>query len=269
MSEQFHFEVDGEKLSAIVYSAVKPLGSTLLLGHGASAGQRDRFMVDYATGLAERGVLVVTYDFPFMEHGRQKPDSSDVLAACCRAAIIAARQCRPKNRLFIGGKSLGGRVATEVAAAGGDEVDDLSGIVLLGYPLHPVGKRAASRGRHLLDLQVPVFFVQGTRDVFGTPDDLRDLLGALPLDSEVHVVSGGDHSFTVPKRGPLTQSQVHAEIMDDVARWIAAVPSAAKATARPKVKATRRVRARPQPSAARAASRVREGLRSLRRSPTA
>jgi predicted alpha/beta-hydrolase family hydrolase len=269
MPERFHFDVDGEKLTAIVYPAVKPLGSTLLLGHGASAGQRDRFMVDYATGLAERGVLVVTYDFPFMEHGRRNPDSSDVLAACCRAATVAARQCRPKNRLFIGGKSLGGRIASEVAAAGGDEVDDLSGIVLLGYPLHPVGKRTALRWRHLLDLRVPALFVQGTRDVFGTPDDLRGLLSALPPNSEVHAVSGGDHSFTVSKRGPLTQSQVHAEIMDDVARWIAAVPSAAKAKARPKVKATQRVRARPQPSAARAASRVREGLRSLRRSTSA
>jgi predicted alpha/beta-hydrolase family hydrolase len=267
MSERFHFDVDGEELTAIVYPAAKPHGATLHLGHGASAGQRDRFMVDYATGLAERGVLVVTYDFPFMEYGRQRPDASDVLAASCRAAIVAARQCRPRNRLFIGGKSLGGRIASEVAAAGGDEVDDLSGIVLLGYPLHPVGKRAASRGRHLLDLRVPVLLVQGTRDVFGTPDDLRGLLGALPPGSEVHAVSGGDHSFTVSKRGPLTQSQVHAEIMDDIARWIVAVPSAAQV--KPKVKATPRVRSRPQPTAARAASRVREGLRSLRRSTRA
>jgi len=264
MSERFRFDVDGEKLTAIVYPAHKPLGSTLLLGHGASAGQRDRFMVDYATGLAERGVLVVTYDFPFMEHERRRPDSSDVLAACCRAAIVAARQCRPKNRIFIGGKSLGGRIAAQVAAAGGDEVYDLAGLVLLGYPLHPVGKRAGSAARHLDGLRVPVLFVQGTRDPFGTPDDLHDLLGALPKGSEVHAVSGGDHSFSVPKRGTQTQGEVRAEILDDVARWIAAAPAVAKA--QPKVKATPRVRARPQPTAARAASHVRDRLRSRRRS---
>ncbi len=256
MSERFYFDINGERLTALVYTALKPLGSTLLFGPGASVGQHDRFIVDYATGLAERGLLVVTYDFPFMEHRRHKPDRNEVLEACCRAAIAAARECRPKNRLFIGGKSLGGRVASEVAAAGGEAVDDLAGIVLLGYPLHPVGKPVASRTRHLHDLRVPALFVQGTRDVFGTPDELRRALGALPKWSEVHAVDGGDHSFSVPKRGPVTQGEVHAEIQYDIARWISEIASVPKATAG--------APARPRSIG----SPVRAQLRALRRTAT-
>lgn len=254
MSERFHFDVGGERLTSFVYAPVKPLGSTLLLGHGASTGQKDPFMVDFAHGLAERGVLVVTYEFPFMAHARRSPDHHDVLEACCRAAIVGAQQCRPKNRLFIGGKSLGGRVASDVVAAGGDEVADLAGIVVLGYPLHPVGKPAASRGRNLRDLQVPMLVVQGTRDVFGTPDELRRVVGTLPRGSEIHLVDGGDHSFAVSRRSPQTQREVNGGIQDEIARWISETASASKAAVSAPL--------RPRPIA----SRVRAQLRMLRRS---
>jgi predicted alpha/beta-hydrolase family hydrolase len=251
MPERFHFQTNGQRLTALVYPAAKPIGATLLLGHGVSAGQKSRFIVAYAAGLAERGVLVVTYDFPFVEHGRHGPDRDEVLQASCRAAIVAARQCRPKNRLFVGGKSLGGRVASEVVAAGGDEVGDLGGLVVLGYPLHPLGKRGVTRSRHLRDLSVPVLFVQGTRDPFGTPDELRGILQSLPRGSELHVVDGGDHSLFVPRRGPETQEQAEDAIQDEIARWISVVASAPSA----------RPPARPRPIA----SRVRTQLRFLRR----
>jgi hypothetical protein len=254
MSEQFHFDVDGERLTALVYTARKPIGSTLLLGHGASGGQRDRFIIDYATGLALRGVLVVTYDFPFIEHGHKRPDRDEVLQASCHAAIAAARQCRPKNHLFIGGKSLSGRVATEVAAAGGEEIDELAGLVVLGYPLHPLGKPVAQRPPHLRELRAPALFVQGTRDPFGTPDELRGVAAKLQTGSEIHAVDGGDHSFSVPRRGPLTQGEVHAGIQDEIARWISEVASAPRAlSSDPR---------RPRPIA----SHLRTQLRALRRS---
>jgi alpha-beta hydrolase superfamily lysophospholipase len=154
MTERFSFDVDGERLTALAYHPKKPMGATFLLGHGASAGQRDTLITEYAAALAERGVLVVTYDFPFIERGQERPDRDEVLQAACRAAIVAARQCRPKNRLFVGGKSLGGRVASEVVEAGGEEeeIDDVAGVVILGYPLHPLDSprhvaRGASRGR--------------------------------------------------------------------------------------------------------------------------
>jgi uncharacterized protein len=236
MSERFFFEVEGERLTALAYRAAKPIGATLLLGHGASGGQRDHFITDYAIGLAERGVLVVTYDFPFIEHGRRDPDRDELLQAACRAAVVAARQCRPKNLLVVGGKSLGGRVASEVVAAGGEEVEDVAGIVVLGYPLHPLGKPRVSRARHFDELRVPMLLVQGPRDPFGTPEELRPLLANLPQGSEIHAVDGGDHSFSIGKHGGLTQQEVHDGIQDEIARWIseiATLPRTARARTRP------------------------------------
>lgn len=224
MPDLFHFDVDGEHPTALAYPAVAPLGKTLLFGHGARAGQKDPLITSFAIGLAERGVLVVTYEFPFIEHGRRTPDSNDVLEACCRAAIVAARQRAPHNQLFIGGKSLGGRVAAEVAAVGGEEVDDLAGLVLLGYPLHPVGRPTASRSPHLRELRVPTLFAQGTRDVFGTPEELRAYVGAaLPAASEFHAVDGGDHSFEVATRTGVTREDVLAELQDEIVRWMSVV----------------------------------------------
>lgn len=249
MTERFRFDVGGEKLTALVYTPVKPVGSTLLLGHGASAGQRDQFIVDYATALAQRGVLVVTFDFPFMEHERKRPDPGDVLEEACRSAIVAARECRPKNHLFVGGKSLGGRIASEVVAAGGDDVDDVDGVVVLGYPLHPVGKPTAARARHLRDLTVPVLIVQGTHDVFGTPGEVRRILRDLPRGSEVHPVDG-DHSFKGHKNGALTQREIEDDIHDEIARWISEVAAMGP-----------RALSRPRPVAA----HMRTQLRALRR----
>lgn len=223
MTQRFHFNADGEELTAHVYPAAKPLGFSLLLGHGTRAGQHDNFIVDYATGIAERGVLVVTYDFPFAEHGRRNHDRPDVLEECCRAAIVAARQCRPKNRLFVGGKSLSGRVACSVAATGGEEVSDLAGVVVLGYPLHAIGEPDAPRWGRLRAVRVPVLIVQGSRDVFGTPDELLPALADLPSGSRIHGVEGGDHSFTVPTRQGQPQQEVHAGIQDEIVRWMSEI----------------------------------------------
>lgn len=242
MTQRFRFDADGEELTAQVYPASKPLGFSLLLGHGTRAGQHDSFIVDYATGLAERGALVVTYDFPFTEHGRRTMDRPDVLEECCRAAIVAARQCRPKNRLFIGGKSLGGRVACGVAAAGGDEVSDISGLVLLGFPLHEIGAPQAPRWGRLREVRAPALLVQGTRDVFGTAEELRPALADLPKGSRVHAVEGGDHSFAVPARLSQTQASVHADIQDEIVRWMSEIAQAVERERSP----------RARPSAARA-----------------
>lgn len=250
MAERFFFEVEGERLTALAYRPTKPIGSTLLFGHGVRGGQHDRFVTEYAAGLAERGVLVVTYDFPFVEHGRRNPDHDEVLQASCRAAIVAAQQCRPKNRVFVGGKSLGGRVASEVVAAGGEDVADVAGVVVLGYPLHPLGKPKISRARHLGDLGVPILLVQGTRDPFGTPEELRPLFASLPKGSKIHTVDGGDHSFAVGKRGHLTQREVDSGVQDEIAGWLSEIASLPKTA-----------RARPRPIA----SRLGAQLRTLRR----
>jgi predicted alpha/beta-hydrolase family hydrolase len=251
MTERFRFGFDNERLTALVYTPQKPIGATLLLGHGASTGQKGPFVVEYAGALAERGVLVVTYDFPFAEHGRPTPDRYDVLEAAFRAATVAAHRCRPRNRLFVGGKSLGGRVATQVVAEGGDEVESVAGVVVLGYPLHPVGRPYESHARHLIGLGVPVLYVQGERDVLGTPSELRRALGPVPQGTEIYAVPGGDHSLLVPRAGPVSARDARAEVEDEIARWITE-----------RMVASRRVASRPRPIA----SRLRTQLRHLRRS---
>jgi len=250
MAEQFHFLVEGENVTATEYHATgDPLGITLLLGHGSSTTQHDPFMVDYATGLAERGVLVVTYDSPlFDEHDRPVPENGERLEAVYRAAISAARQCRPKNLLFIGGKSLGGHLASKIVAAADDDTADVHGVVVLGYPLHPIGERA-HHARHLYEVDVPALVVQGSRDVFGSPDELRPLVEQMPEGSELYVVEGGDHSFSV-SNDPLRQRGTHASIQDEITGWLAAT-------------AERPLRSRPKRAPVR--SHLDDQIKSLRR----
>ncbi len=170
----------------------------LVLAHGAGAGQSHPFIVRYASGLAERGLDVVTFDFPYIQAGRRAPDRAPVLEEAFRRVITAVGG-RPESkgrRLFIGGKSMGGRMATHVAAAPDlwpAEAPALAGVIVFGYPLNPPGgpsKRSADRVSHLPRIAVPVLIVQGTRDPFGGPDAIDD---AMP-HANIHPVTGADHS---------------------------------------------------------------------------
>ncbi len=175
--------------TALVYDGVRggnrqetasdTVSAALILGHGAGAGQRSGFMVDFARALSALGVDVITFNFLYTEQGRKIPDRAPALEACYRAVIEAvyARVTSARRALFIGGKSMGGRIATQVAAA--DPELRLTGLVLLGYPLHPPGKPTERRDKHLPAIGRPMLFVQGTRDAFGTPDELAPVLATL------------------------------------------------------------------------------------------
>ncbi|HXG67368.1 MAG TPA: alpha/beta fold hydrolase [Blastocatellia bacterium] len=210
---------NNESVTALIYSAEgrKPLKTTVLLGHGAGANQTSDFMVTFAAGLAARGADVATFNFPYMEQGRRAPDRNDKLEACYRAAIGAIRNHSKRNRLVIGGKSLGGRIASQVAAGG---VDDLAGLLFLGYPLHPPGKPEQLRAEHLARIHAPMLFVQGGRDPFGTPEELRPVIEKLNSRATLYVVEGGDHSLAVPKKWPVSQEAVYAAALDEIARWL-------------------------------------------------
>jgi predicted alpha/beta-hydrolase family hydrolase len=218
MSEHFAFEVDGEAVASVIYPARGVSRTTLLLGPGTDGSQRNPFVIAQAQALADRGVLVVTYDFPNARRRKNNPRASERVEACCRAALVAARACRPRNRLFVGGKSVGARVAGHVLANGAWEANGTLGLVALGYPLHDVGKHDVHEG-HLARLKVPVLFVQGTRDPFGTPDDLRVLGDALPAPVRVLAVDGGDHDLLVP-RSRIGQSEINALVADEIVRWM-------------------------------------------------
>ena len=194
-------------------------GVTLILGPGAGAGQTSAFMVNFATGLAARGIDTVTFNFLYGEQGRRIPDPKDRLEACYHAVIAAVRQqmMASADRLAIGGKSMGGRIASQVAAAG---IADLAGLVFLGYPLHPPGRPDRLRAEHLAQVKAPMLFVQGSRDAFGTPEELRPTVTQLRAPATLHVIEGGDHSFKVPKRSGVAQEDVYRAIQDHVAEWL-------------------------------------------------
>jgi predicted alpha/beta-hydrolase family hydrolase len=215
----------GGTTRALIYAA-RPLrapgsGATLILAHGAGAGQQHPFMTAFARGLSERGGIdVVTFDFLYMHQRKHVPDRMPQLVACYRAVIAAANEHleSARHRLVIGGKSMGGRAATHVAAE--DPALKLSGIVLLGYPLHPPGRPDQMRDAHLPSVKRPMLFVQGSRDTFGTPDELRPVLAKLSPAPTLHVVEGGDHSFKVSGRNAPKQTELYDGIQNLIADWM-------------------------------------------------
>lgn len=178
-----------------VYSSDRAVAG-LVLAHGAGAGQHSRFMVEAAQALAARGITTATFDFPYIAAGRTVPDKAPVLEAAWRAAVAAARADEAFDGLplFIGGKSMGGRIASHVAAQG---LDGIAGLVYFGYPLHPPGRPDQRRDKHLPSIAQPMLFVQGTRDLFGTAAEIGDLLPALNPRARLFEVADGDHSFKV------------------------------------------------------------------------
>jgi predicted alpha/beta-hydrolase family hydrolase len=209
-----------DRLSATEYPAEGAAESVLVLAHGAGAGQKHPFMVATAKGLAARHVSVVTFDFPYMRERRHVPDKAPVLEASFREVINAAREWSGAEQVFIGGKSMGGRMATHLGAQG---LDGLLGIIALGYPLHPPGRPDKPRTEHLPSIGVPVLIVQGERDTFGTPDELKPVLATMKKTKvALHVVTGGDHSLTV--RGK-KKDEAFDSVLDVVASWMTRLTS--------------------------------------------
>jgi predicted alpha/beta-hydrolase family hydrolase len=200
-----------------VYPAV-PAVAAMLLGHGAGAGQRSPFMVAASRALAARGIVTATFDFPYMIARRKVPDAAAVLEQAWREAIAHTHE-HPAFRdlpLYIGGKSMGGRIASQTAAAGSLPV---AGLVFLGYPLHPPGKPQQRRDAHLPAIGAPMLFVQGTRDVFGTAAEIEELLPRLQR-AELYAIAGGDHSFKVPSKNDPPQAAVLQNMYDRVAAFV-------------------------------------------------
>ena len=221
MPEQMRVEITPDQgVTAIVYPAAKrdPAGVTLILAHGAGAGQTSGFMTRFATELAARGISAVTFNFLYTEYGRRVPDTNANLEACFRAVINTVRhKIIDRSKLAIGGKSMGGRIASQVAAAGAPNV---GGLVFIGYPLHPPGKVDQLRARHLSDIMAPMLFVQGSRDAFGTPDELRPIIKKLKAPADLYIVAGGDHSLKVLKRAAITQEDVYKAVLDRIEQWL-------------------------------------------------
>ena len=220
-SSELHVPLETGAVTALVYPADGRAAASLILAHGAGAGQMSAFIVAFARGIAALGIDVITFDFPYITQKRRIPDRGPVLEACYVAVIEAARRDIESARRFlvVGGKSMGGRIATQVAA---DRDLKVTGLVLLGYPLHPPGRPAVMRAAHLPAIRRPMLFVQGSRDNFGTPSELNPIVAGLSPPPTLHVVTGGDHSLKV-SRDPQAQAAVYDDVQRTIVRWIQSV----------------------------------------------
>lgn len=192
-----------------------------VLAHGAGAGMRHPFLERVAAALAERGIGTLRYQFPYMERKQRRPDPPAVAAAAVRAAVEAAAAAAPDLPLIAGGKSFGGRMTSTAQAE--QPLPGVRGLAFLGFPLHPPGKPAVSRADHLDHVAVPMLFLQGERDEFAEMLLLRQVLRRLGNRATLHLVKGGDHSFSVPKSSGRTPDQVLAEVCDALAAWAASL----------------------------------------------
>lgn len=207
----------GRSVSAeVAWPEPRPPASTVvILGHGAGNDMRNRLLSAVHVGLAARGLTALKFNFPYTEEKRRAPDRMPVLESCFRRVVESVRHDLRPHRLILGGKSMGGRVASHLAAA--DVACD--GLVFLGYPLHPAGKPEKLRTAHLGSIPVPMLFFAGTRDSLCDLALLRTALAPLAVPATVHVIDDGDHSFAVRKSAGRTRP-VEEELVDEAARWI-------------------------------------------------
>ena len=189
-----------------------------VLAHGAGAGMTHPFLAAMAHELAVRDIATFRYQFPYMEKGSKRPDSPKVAHATVRVAVAAASRLVPELPLIAGGRSFGGRMTS--AAHAESPLPEVRGLTFLGFPLHPAGKPSDERGAHLTAVQIPMLFLQGTRDELADLQLMQALAGRLGARATLKLVADADHSFHVPARTGRKDSDVRAEIADTMASWI-------------------------------------------------
>jgi len=214
---------EAQSVSALLTTPAQPRAG-YVFAHGAGAGMTHRFMEDVARGLAERGIATLRYQFAYMDSGSKRPDPPRVAHAAVRAAVDEAARHWPGLPLIAGGKSFGGRMTSQAQAA--SALPGVRGLVFFGFPLHPAGKPADERGAHLLQVQCPMLFLQGTRDELADEALLRALVGRLGARATLQLVEGADHSFHVPARTGRKDADVLAGLLDAAAAWAAKVAAA-------------------------------------------
>lgn len=209
--------VDGGRVSGLLRCPAAARACSVL-AHGAGAGMTHPFMAAVAAGLAARGVATLRYQFPYMERGSKRPDAPGLAQATIRAATAAASQFAPGLPLIAVGKSYGGRMTSQAQAAA--PLPGVRGIAFLGFPLHASGKPSSERGAHLVDVKVPMLFLQGERDRLADLQLLRPLVERLGTRATLKVFPDADHSFHVPARAARNDVEVMAEMLDAMALWI-------------------------------------------------
>jgi predicted alpha/beta-hydrolase family hydrolase len=203
-------------VSALLLSPNAPR-ACFVFAHGAGAGMTHSFMETFASGLGERGIATLRYQFPYMEKRSKRPDPPAVAIATVRAAVTKAAEVFPGLGLVAGGKSFGGRMTSQAQAAA--PLPGVRGLAFVGFPLHPAGKPSIDRAEHLAKVDLPMLFLQGTRDTLAEVTLIEPVVQRLGPRAALHLVEGADHSFHVLARSGRNDREVMKEILDAFAGW--------------------------------------------------
>ena len=189
-----------------------------VLAHGAGAGMRHASMDKIANGLADRSIATLRFNFPYMEKKQGRPDQPAVAHAAIRAAVEEAARLSPGMKLVAGGKSFGGRMTSQAQAK--TPLPGVKGLAFLGFPLHADKKPSTERAEHLAHVEIPMLFLQGTRDGLADLGLLKPVIATLGTKATLHEIAGGDHSFAVLKKSGRTNDEALTEVLDTLAAWI-------------------------------------------------
>jgi len=212
------FAVDAKTHVAALLLKPASAQACLVLAHGAGAGMEHPFLQAVAEGFAARQIASFRFQFPYMEQGSKRPDRPALAMASVRAAVGEASRQMPSLPLFAGGKSFGGRMTSMAQAEA--PLADVKGLVFLGFPLHAAGKPSAERGEHLGRIEIPMLFLQGTRDTLADLSLLRPFVGKLGDAATLLEFDGADHSFHVLKKSGRTDAEILSDLLDKAAEWI-------------------------------------------------
>lgn len=189
-----------------------------VLAHGAGAGMTHPFMAAVAAELATRDIATLRFQFPYMEQKAERPDSPAIAHATVRAAVAEAARLAPALPLIAGGRSFGGRMTSQAQAL--SPLPGVRGLAFLGFPLHPAKRPSDDRAQHLLDVKIPMLFLQGTRDALAELDKLRPVVERLGTRATLALFQDADHSFHVPAKTGRKDPDVRREILDALAAWV-------------------------------------------------
>jgi predicted alpha/beta-hydrolase family hydrolase len=218
MPQSVTIAVDDTRSVSGLLQAPKAARTCYVLAHGAGAGMTHPFMQSVADGLVARGIASLRYQFPYMEQGSKRPDAPKLAQATVRAAVGEASRLMTDVMLIAGGKSFGGRMTSQAQAA--SPLPGVRGLAFLGFPLHAAGRPSDERGSHLFQIEIPMLFLQGTRDALAELDLLRPLAKRLGKRAKLVVIDQADHSFHVPAKSGRKDADAMTELLDALVSWI-------------------------------------------------
>jgi predicted alpha/beta-hydrolase family hydrolase len=207
-------------VSALFYSPAKAK-QVFVFAHGAGAGMKNRFMEQVSLTMAEFGIATLRFNFPYMEKGKKVPDTKPVCTAAIKAAADKAAKLTPQLPIFAGGKSFGGRMTSTAASEG--QIPDVKGIIFFGFPLHAPGKPSNERAEHLYKVEMPMLFLQGSRDALATMNLLKPVIKKIGNKAELFIIEGGDHSFHSPKEYGLKDGETIEMLCKEAKRWMVTI----------------------------------------------